>query len=112
MNEDELLDPTVKEVGFNSRQQVLPNATAVLVLGILSIVGCFLYGLPGIVCGIIAIALHKKDKLQYESNPQAYENSFKNSRGGFICGIIGLSLSAAYLLILLLALASVFRLGW
>lgn len=108
MNDDELLDPSVKVSGINTRQQALPNATAVLVLGIISIVGCFLYGVPGIVCGIIAIALHKKDKMLYESNPDAYEVSYKNSKAGLVCGIIGLSLSVAYLLILVLALASVF----
>lgn len=108
MNNDDLLDPSVKETGINTGQYTLPNATAVLVLGILSIVGCFLYGVPGIVCGIIAIALHKKDRLQYESNPQAYDVSFKNSKAGFVCGIIGLSLSVVYLLILVFTLASVF----
>ena len=42
-------------------QQKLPNATAVLVLGILSIVTCCCYGIPGIVAGIIGLVLYKKD---------------------------------------------------
>ncbi len=81
---------------------VLPNATTVLVLGIISIVGCFLYGIPGLVCGIITIMLHKKDKAIYLSNPEKYENSFKTSKAGQICGIVGLSLSAAFLLFLVI----------
>jgi hypothetical protein len=42
-------------------QQKLPNATAVLILGIVSIVGCCCYGLPGLIAGIIALVLAKKD---------------------------------------------------
>ena len=76
----------------------LPNATAVLVLGILSIVTCWIWGLIGIILGIIAIALHGKDKAIYKSNPSRYQASFKNSQAGFICGIIGLSLSALMLI--------------
>lgn len=76
----------------------LPNATAVLVLGILSIVSCWLYGIIGVILGIIAIVLHKKDKAVYETNPAMYEQSFKNSKAGNICGIIGLILSGLMLL--------------
>lgn len=103
MNNDDLLDPSVKSNnnggGFN--QLPLPNSTAVLVLGIISIAGCIFYGIPGLVCGIIAIVLHKKDKIMYESNPSAYELSYKNSRAGFVCGIIGLSLSIFFLLLVI-----------
>lgn len=40
--------------------QKLPNATATLVLGIVSIATCIFYGIPGIICGIIAIVSYKK----------------------------------------------------
>lgn len=89
--------------------EAVPNATAVLVLGILSIVTCWLYGIPGIVMGIIAISMHKKDKALYLSNKTKYEQSFKNSKAGFICGIIGLSLSALmiiYLIVVVLFVAA------
>ena len=82
----------------------LPNATAVLVLGILSIVTCWLYGIPGIIMGIIAITMHKKDKAMYNSNKAKYAQSFKNSKAGFICGIIGLSLSALFIVYLIVVL--------
>ena len=39
----------------------LPNATTVLVMGIISILGCCCYGIIGIVCGIIGLVLAKKD---------------------------------------------------
>ena len=80
----------------------LPNATAVLVLGILSIIGCVFWGIPGIIMGIIAVSMHKKDKTMYNSNPAKYEQSFKNSKAGNVCGIIGLSLSALYIVFVIL----------
>lgn len=99
---DDLLDPGVTNSnnngGFTGQQQSIPNANAVLVLGILSIVGCFLAGLPGLVCGIIALVLFKKVKATFLSNKPLYENSYKNANAGFICAIIGTILSALYFL--------------
>jgi len=82
----------------------VPNATAVLVLGILSIITCFCYGIIGLILGLIAVFMHNKDKALYQSNKVKYAQSFKNSRAGYICGIIGLSLSALYILIVILAI--------
>lgn len=93
---DEIIDPLSSNNSFAPK--TLPNSTAVLVLGIISIVGCIFAGVPGVICGIIAIVLHKKDKAIYETNTSEFESSFKNSRAGFICGIIGLCLSAVYLI--------------
>jgi M penetrans paralogue family 26 len=76
----------------------LPNATAVLVLGILSIVFCFCYGFIGLVLGIIALVLASKDKKLYAAYPGEYsEGSFKNLKAGRICAIIGLILSALFI---------------
>ncbi len=83
----------------------LPNATAVLVLGILSIVTCWLYGVVGLILGIIAVVLAKKDKELYDSNPQAYELSYKNSKAGKVCGIIGLCLSGIFFLYIIIVFA-------
>lgn len=78
-----------------SQQQALPNATAVLVLGILSIVACWCYGIVGIILGVIALILSGKSKKLYDENPGAYtEGSYNNLKAGKICAIIGLSLSA------------------
>lgn len=77
----------------------MPNATAVLVLGIISIATCWLYGVPGLICGIIALALFKKDNALYKANPSKYsESSYKNLKAGQVCAIIGLSLSALFFL--------------
>jgi hypothetical protein len=102
---DDLLDPGVKKEssgGNFSGEAQLPNANATLVLGILSIVGCFLYMLPGLICGIIALSLHMKDKAIYNSDPSRYANSFKNAKAGFVCAIIGTCLSGLFLLLLII----------
>ncbi len=100
---DDLLDPGVTgndhNMGGLAPQQPVPNANAILVLGICSIVGCFLYGLPGLICGIIALILFKKAKAVSDTNPPKYEASFKNAKAGQICAIIGTSLSAIYFVV-------------
>lgn len=75
----------------------LPNATAVLILGILSILGCCCYGIVGLICGIIGMVLAKKDMALYQQNPGAY-NNYSNLNTGRILCIIGLILSAIYLI--------------
>jgi hypothetical protein len=95
--------------GFGMQvQQPLPNATAVLVLGIVSIVGCFCYGVIGIICGIIALVLASKSKKMYEANPEAYtEGSYKNMNAGRICAIIGLILSVVYLALVIFGISMI-----
>ncbi|MCW3077196.1 MAG: hypothetical protein JWO32_1805 [Bacteroidetes bacterium] len=83
-------------------QQVLPNSIGALVLGILSIVFCWCYGLLAIIMGIIAIVLANQGEKLYNVNPQAYTlSSFKNLKAGKICGIIGLSLGALYIIVII-----------
>lgn len=77
-------------------QLPIPNATGVLVLGILSIPACCcLGGLGGIVMGIISLVMASKAQQLYTADPARYTvASFKNVSAGKICAIIGLSLSA------------------
>lgn len=77
-------------------QQKLPNATTVLILGIVSIVGCCCYGIVGLVCGIIGLTLYKKDNLLYQQNPEMYSDYSNLSTGRILC-IIGIVLSALYI---------------
>lgn len=87
-------------------QQPLPNSTGVLVLGILSIVFCFCYGLFGIIFGVISLVLANKDNKLYMLSPANYtESSYKNMKAGKICAIVGLSLSSVYILIVIVYLA-------
>lgn len=78
-------------------QQKLPNATAVLVLGIVSIVGCCCYGILGVVAGIIGLVLYKKDNELYQKNPTMYSD-FSNLNTGRILCIIGLVISSLNLI--------------
>lgn len=71
----------------------VPNATAVLILGIVSIIGaCCFYGVIGLICGIIALVLAKKGTALYRQNPNAYTN-YSNLNTGRILAIIGIILS-------------------
>lgn len=73
-------------------QQPLPNATAVLVLGIISLVLC---GLIGLICGIIALNMAGKAKSLYEANPGMYtQSSYSNVTSGRTCALIGVILSS------------------
>lgn len=83
--------------------QILPNSTTVLVLGILSITLCFCYGIPGLVLGIIAIVLANKSNKLYLKNPTNYsESSLNNLKAGKTCAIIGLSLSSLFVICILI----------
>lgn len=78
---------------LNSNQplQKLPNATAVLVLGICSILlGCFLVGF---ICGIIGLAMAKYPMGLYRQNPQIYVN-YGTLNAGRILSIIGVILGS------------------
>ncbi|MES2133746.1 MAG: CCC motif membrane protein [Bacteroidota bacterium] len=89
--------PPVNPTNTQFGQSPVPNSTAVLVLGILSIVLCFCYGIIGIVLGIIAVVLGSKGIALYKANPNGYSlASYNNIKAGRICGIIGLILSVLY----------------
>lgn len=88
-------------------KQKLPNAIAVLILGILSIPGCCFYGI-GLVFGIIALVLAKKDTDLYNTNPDAYDN-YGNVKTGKILAIIGIVLNVIGILCIVAAVA---MFGW
>ncbi|AZA58369.1 DUF4190 domain-containing protein [Chryseobacterium shandongense] len=89
-------------------QQKLPNATAVLILGIVSIVGCCCYSIPGLIAGIIALVLAKKDGQLYKNNPTLYSN-YGQLNAGKIMAIIGIVLSILYAVYIVVLIATV---GW
>ena len=100
---DNLNQPPDRSIFGGDRQQPLPNATTVLVLGIISIVGCICYGILGLICGIIALVLSGKDLKLYNLMPDMYTpSSYGNLKAGRTCAIIGTILSGLYLCILLL----------
>ena len=86
-------------------QQKLPNATLILIFGIVSIVTCCCYGL-GLVFGIIALVMAKKATAMYLAAPEQY-SGFKNVKTGKILAYIGVGLSALYLIYMIYMLATV-----
>jgi hypothetical protein len=82
----------------------VPNNVGILVLGICSIFpGCICYGVPGIVCGIIALVLSSKANKLIQANPGMYDEGSKQLvKAGKICGIIGLSLSILFFLFIII----------
>lgn len=87
-------------------QRELPNATAILVLGIISIVGCLCYGLVGLGCGIAALVMGAKAMREYETNPAGYTRaSYNNAKAGRICAMIGTIISGLYLILLIIGIA-------
>lgn len=72
-------------------------AVATLVLGILSIVGCTMYGLPGVLCGVTALVLGRYAKRAIREG-RSPASAMSLTKAGIICGWIGLSLGALYVI--------------
>ena len=87
-------------------KQELPNATAVLVLGIISIPTSFCYGIIGITLGIVTLVLSNRDLKRYRENPEGY-TGIQNLNAGRVCGIIGLSIGSMIFLFAMVYLAIV-----
>jgi hypothetical protein len=98
MEQQDLLRPSQ----YNAPQN-LPNATASLVLGIISIVGAFCYGIVGLICGIIGLVLANKDRKLYQEAPELYAPaSYSTTNAGRTCSIIGLIISGLFLLFIII----------
>lgn len=81
----------------------LPNATAVLVLGIISLVMC---GPIGLICGIISLTMANKAKAEYQADPARYtSSSYSNMNAGRTCALIGVILSSIGLVFLIIYFA-------
>jgi hypothetical protein len=92
----------------NYNQQInLPNSSASLVLGIISIVTsiCYVSALIGIICGIIGLVLGNKDRDSYRVSPESYSQaSYSQSNAGRTCSIIGIILAGLWLVFVIFML--------
>ncbi|MCY2687275.1 CCC motif membrane protein [Salinimicrobium sp. TH3] len=86
----------------------LPNSTLILIFGILSILTCCCWGIIGLIFGIVALVLAKSAKETYMAAPDTY-SGYNNVKTGRILAIIGIVLSAIYL-ILNIVLVAIY--GW
>ncbi len=84
-------------------KQKLTNANPVLILGIISIITCCCYGI-GLILGIIALVIAKKDIQIYKENPELYSN-YSSLNTGRILAIIGIVLSALMILLIILMIS-------
>jgi hypothetical protein len=84
-----------------NQKQPLPNSSATLVLGILSIVlGCGI----GFILGIIGLVISKEAKILYLQNPDKY-TGYSNLNAGRILCIIGIVMGSVAILVLLTILS-------
>ena len=88
-------------------KRILPNATATLVLGILSVLFSFTFiaGLLGAVLGIIGLSLSSDGVKMYRENPDYYEGYASLNAGRIMCivgVVIGSLIVFIYLSMLLL----------
>jgi hypothetical protein len=81
------------------------NYNIILALGILSIVGCWLYGVPGLIAGLVSLKYSNKvlDRVKREDKLQSVSgiNKVKSAR---IFALTGVVLSGLYLLGLIITL--------
>lgn len=78
----------------------LPNAVVILVFGILSISVCSFIGL---VFGIVALSMAKKDQGLYMESPESFsKNSIGMVNAGRTCALIGTILSSIATLFMIL----------
>ena len=87
----------MEETNFKNfgMQQKLPNATAVIVLGILSIITCCCYSVLSFILGGIGLYLANQDTKLYNENPSLYSN-YNNIKTGKILCIIGIALGVLF----------------
>jgi hypothetical protein len=94
-------------------QQEAPNAIAVLILGIVSILLSCGYGI-GFIPAIISLVLSSSAQRELKMNPNAYtDSSIKNIKAGRITAFVGLGLSIfLFIIIVFFVGAAVFLEGF
>ncbi len=81
-------------------QRTSGYAVASLVLGIVAIPGCLCYGLPAIICGILAIVFFKHAARAVAAG-EAGPSSLGIAKAGKICGTVGVVLGVLGILFMI-----------
>lgn len=82
-------------------EQRAGKAVASMVLGIISVFSCMFYGVPGLVCGIIAVVLAKRAREAVRLG-EAPAFSLDFAKAGKVCGWVGICLSGLFFLLVVL----------
>ena len=110
-NNRKLLTGFIMETMENSKRN-LPEASTVLVLGILSLIFTFSCGIIGLILGIIAVAMASSQRKMYINAPGEYtESSYNNVNSGRVCGIISICIAAIVTVFAVLIVCGVVVLG-
>jgi hypothetical protein len=110
-NNRKLLTEFIMETIENNRRS-LPEASTVLVLGILSLIFTFSCGIVGLILGIIAVAMASSQRKIYMNAPGEYtESSYNNVNSGRVCGIISICIAAIIIAFAILIVCGVVILG-
>ncbi len=94
---------------INGPKRDLPNATLVLILGVLSLIFCWVFGFLGLILGIVTLVLASEQRRLYQQAPGEYtEYSLKNVNMGRVFAIISICIAAAVVLFVLLVICGLF----
>ncbi len=97
---------------IENNRRSLPEASTVLVLGILSLIFTFSCGIVGLILGIIAVAMASSQRKIYMNAPGEYtESSYNNVNSGRVCGIISICIAAIIIAFAILIVCGVVILG-
>jgi hypothetical protein len=74
-----------------SFQHEIPNASVILILGIIALIISFFNSLVGIVAGVVSLVMARNAERLYHQTPRLYTlSSYSNIRSGRTCAIIGI----------------------
>lgn len=97
---------------IENKKRNLPEASTVLVLGILSLVFTFSCGIVGLILGIIAASMASSQRRIYINAPEEYtESSYNNVNAGRVCGIISICVAAIIMVFTVLVVCGVIAIG-
>jgi hypothetical protein len=89
------------EPSYQPEKKFHPGSRLILILGIFSIIGCWMYGIVGLISGLFSLYLAKIALSIHQQQEQKYgAKALKIIKQGQIYAIIGVFISILYLIVL------------